>query len=238
MEQIRVKNEVGYISLVGIVADKYPVEYGNYFSLGGYHVLNMWHENFEHLNINKPYLDAVKFGDHHIAIVDEDIPDDYLNDSPCFTGGKGMTQEDYKEVYELMYPRYKELKCMCCESAKYVSVNKHSWTTETVGIRLAQGTCRICRREVLMNNNSEINKEVYDKLRQIQKEAPSESGLYVAPHRMKTKDAMIIEAGAVYAPNPALLSRYANKEVNKDFYGMVKISDLKEQSNNEEDEKL
>lgn len=237
------------MSLVGIITDSYPVDYGNYFSLGGYHVLNMWHENLEHLNIKKPYLDAVKFGDRHIVIVDEDIPDEYLNDDPCFTGGGRMSPDEYREVYEFMYTRFKNLKCMCCSSAQYKSVRTTSGISSKVGISLSKGRCLICEREVLLNNNAEISQDIWDKLYAIHKEAPSESGVYFAPWRIKTTTEVLsedispemlnksrysineVESG--FNPSKKIESRYTTKKVNKDFYGMIKVDDFKDDKKGE-----
>jgi hypothetical protein len=219
METIKVKNEVGYVSLVGIIGDDYPLDRGNYFSLGGYHVLNMWYENFEHLGIRRDYIDAVKIGNKHIIIIDEDIPDDYLNNKPCFTGGGGMTKELYKEVFDFMFPKFHDLKCLCCESANNVSVSFHTGIIGGGGgISLAQGNCMICGREVLTNNNSEINQDVWDKLRDIQKGIKN-GGVYLAPWRVLREGEEIAED-----PTPENQTRYERKH-NR---GMIKKSDLKE----------
>lgn len=231
MEQIRVKNQVGYVSLVGFMEDKFPMKHGNYFSLGGYHVLNMWYENFKHLNLNKEYIDAVKFGDKNIVIVDADIPDDYLNNEPCFTGGGRTNPEINKEIYEFMFPKFKELKCMCCESAKYVSVYIHSYLSNRSGISLSRGACEICSRKILLNNKFEVSQEIYDKLQKIWHESPSEANLFLAPYQLATH----IEVDD-WKPDAKLLSRYAKKRVNQNYYGIIKISDLKEQENKNENE--
>lgn len=235
MEQVRVKNQIGYVSLVGICGEKYPLDFGNYFSLGGYHVLNMWYENFKHLRLDKEYIDAVKFGDGHIVIVDADIPEDYLNDKPCFTGGSGTTPEVNKEIYEFMFPRHQKLKCMCCESANYTSVFKHMVHTNKAGISLSKGRCRICSREVLMNNNSEVDEETYNDLKKIYDKAPSNSGYYLMPYSMVESGPVIFESEE-WEPNKNLLSRYAVKKINKNFYGMTKMSDLKEDNDKKDND--
>lgn len=160
MKQIKVKNEIGYVSLVGFIENEFPMKNGNYFSLGGFHVLNMWEENFTHLKINKSEIDAIQFGEKNIVIIDESIPDDYLNDDPCFTGGRGTTPEVNKEIYEFMYTRFKKLKCMCCSSAQYKSVRKSSAISSKAGISLSKGRCAICLREVLLNNKAEVSQDM------------------------------------------------------------------------------
>ena len=209
------------MSLVGIITDSYPVDYGNYFSLGGYHVLNMWYENLEHLNIKKPYLDAVKFGDRHIVIVDEDIPDEYLNNDPCFTGGGGMTQEDYREVYEFMHPEYKDLDCMCNNQAGYLSVSHRSWGGDAAGIKLYRGICLICDRTVFKNNDVEVSEDIYNKLSEIKKEVPHEPIIF-APYVAVN----IVDESSLNI-NPDSLSRYSKKKINSNFYKEIKTSNDK-----------
>lgn len=243
MKQIKVKNEIGYVSLVGFFENEFPMKNGNYFSLGGFHVLNMWEENFTHLKIDKPEIDAIQFGESHIIIIDDSIPDNYLNDDPCFTGGRGTTPEVNKEIFEFMYTRFNKLKCMCCSSAQYKSVRTTSGISSKVGISLSKGNCLICEREVLLNNNTEISQEIWDKLLAIHKEAPSESGMYLAPWRIETTTEVLsedispemlnksrysineVESG--FNPSKNLESRYATKKVNSEFYGMIKVDDLK-----------
>jgi len=211
VEQIKVENKIGYVSLVGILNEKYPIDRGNYFSLGGYHVLNMWHENFEHLNLKKDYIDAVKFG-RGIIIIDNDIPDDYLNNKPCFTGGGGMYKEDRIEVLRYMFPGFDKLKCMCCDSAKHVSVHFDSRTMgASGGINLSSGTCMICDRKVFTHNDMEVSEEVYFKLRDIRESIPYD-GTYLAPYKIVT----------ITPDIPDLTnSRYSKKEINPNFYSTI-----------------
>jgi hypothetical protein len=248
MKQIKVKNKIGYVSLVGFFENGFPMKNGNYFSLGGFHVLNMWEENFTHLKIDKPEIDAIQFGEKHIVIIDESIPDDYLNDDPCFTGGRGTTPEVNKEIYEFMYTRFKNLKCMCCSSAQYKSVRKSSAISSRAGISLSKGRCAICLREVLLNNKAEVSQEIWDKLLAIHSEAPSEQGMYLAPWRTVTTTEVISETDISpdmltksrysikevdldeFKPSKKLKSRYATKKVNSEFYGIIKIDDLKEEN--------
>jgi len=260
MKKIKVKNEIGYVSLVGFLKKDFPMEHGNYFSLGGFHVLNMWYENFKHLALEKEFIDAIQFGESHIIIVDESIPDDYLNDDPCFTGGRGTTPEVNKEIYEFMYPRFSKLKCMCCSSAQYKSVRKSSSISSKAGISLSKGRCLICTREVLLNNNAEVSQEIWDKLLAVHSDAPSEQGVYLAPWRFETATASVSEdispemltksrysiydltapfarstaqnkneVGSEFKPSKTLKSRYATKKVNSEFFGMIKVDDLRDE---------
>jgi hypothetical protein len=236
MEEIKVDNRVGYVSLVGILGDDFPLSHGNYFSLGGYHVLNMWHENFEHLNITKDKIDAVKFGDNHIVIIDDDIPEDYLNDKPCFTGGRGVNKELYKEVYDYMFPKFDKLKCLCCESANNVSVffNVRTVGKGTGGIALSKGNCRICGREVFANNNEEVSEEVYNKLREIKDSIPYD-GVYLSPYTITT----VMDKGHVYAPDipDGIKSRYSKKKIDSSLYGTTKVGKESDEPKKEEVEK-
>jgi hypothetical protein len=213
MQKVRVKNDIGYVSLVGINKEKYPVDYGNYFSLGGFHVLNMWYENFKHLELDKEFIDAVQFGDRHIVIIDEDVPDDYLNNEPCFTGGGGMTKGDRIDVLNYMFPGFSRLKCMCCDSAKHVSVSFNMGGGNSGGINLSKGTCMICDRQVFTNHKIEVSEEIWKQLYKISKSIPYD-GAYLAPYRIVTS----IDPGFIYDETK---SRYYKKEVDPNSYGEV-----------------
>lgn len=227
MKQIKVKNEIGYVSLVGILEKEHPLSFGNYFSLGGFHVLNMWYENFKHLNINKSLIDAVQFGDSHIVIVDKSIPDGYLNDEPCFTGGPGLSVDNYKELYDFMFPRYKDLKCLCCDSAKYVSVRKEIGRSAKAGLSLWEGKCRICNRHVYLNQNKEVDDKLWEELNKIYNKAPSEAGLVYVNWSIET---LKPEITGLENYDPKLLSRYAEKSVNSKYYSYIRAEDRKDKN--------
>lgn len=165
MKEITVKTNVGYVSLVEILGKDFPLSYGNYFSLGNHHVINMWHENFKHLIktgvIKTDTLKGMEFG-FGIVLTDKQIPKDYLNERPCFTGSHG-TIKDIKGIFKLMFPQYKDNECMCNEESEYVSVNINSWRAEEKGIQLSEGICYLCNRVVKMNNRREVSEEEYKK---------------------------------------------------------------------------
>ena len=79
---------IGFVSLVGVMATKFPLNRGNYFSLqtseGGYEVFNMWYEDLEHLIETKvvEFPIQIKVLDERWCVVyDSRIPKEYLSES-------------------------------------------------------------------------------------------------------------------------------------------------------------
>lgn len=84
-------------SLIGVMGNP-PFDHGNYFWFNEGRCINMWLENMEAL-INDGTLDDKKIkvdiwedrkkenrGSRYVVVVDERIPKEYINNSPCFTG--------------------------------------------------------------------------------------------------------------------------------------------------------
>ena len=160
------------VSLVGFITKEFPMKYGNYFGSEKHHVLNMWYENLKHLIdigvLNRAdKLEGVAFGGG-IVITDSRIPKDYLNTSLCFTGGRGI--DNMEELYKFFYKEFSGLDCLCCEQANMVSYRPTMYTMGDYHIKLTQGNCNICSREIYTNNGKEINKTEFDVLHEELKE--------------------------------------------------------------------
>jgi len=92
VERREIEASVGMHSLVGIHGDP-PYGHGNYFSFSsGPRCVNMWAENMNHL-IETGVIDEEievelwRTNDKEWAVVvDDRAPDDYVEESPCFTG--------------------------------------------------------------------------------------------------------------------------------------------------------
>jgi hypothetical protein len=80
---------VGYVSCVGCMGNKYPKNYGNYFSLvtskgKQYEIANFWYENLEYLLENNvvSYPLEIKVLDKKWAIIhDTRIPDNFYSET-------------------------------------------------------------------------------------------------------------------------------------------------------------
>jgi hypothetical protein len=167
MEKVKIRvSKVSYVSLVGFIANEFPMKHGNYFGCDGYHMLNMWHENLEHLIDSgvlkeSDALEGMAFGGG-VVITDSRVPEGYLNKSLCFTGGGGVDNID--ELYKFFYKEFSGLDCLCNEKANMVSYSPTMHTMGDYEIKLTRGSCRICKREIYTNNGKEINKEEFDVL--------------------------------------------------------------------------
>ena len=223
IEKIKVKLEYGMVSLVGVHGTP-PLSHGNYFSLGGYYIVNMWYENLNHLNIQKEYLDGIKFGDGHVILIDEDIPDDFLNDKPCFTGSGGISKEAQKAIYKYMYPQFESLDCMCNYEADYKSFSPNSYRTSKAGLSLKSGTCSCCDREIKMNGDDEVTPEVFNQLVEIYNNFESKR-----PTSFMMKNIVVDGEVKMFAeqlePDEALDTRYANKVRDNLYGGALKQSE-------------
>lgn len=220
-----ISTQIGSSSLVGIVQDGFPLPYGNYFTMGGYSILNMWLENLEHLReeggvlSNIPTLKAYcsKLGSTAI-IVDERIPKNYLNETLCFTGASfpkaGLA---YREAYRLVTPDWETdpKTCFCDEKYNRKSV---AWYMVNTMKGVKEGTCRICARTFLHH---------FD---------PVPAGLITIPYVMKMKipevrlmDSIDTEKEITSLVKdggeglPGLLRRFAEKKVNPNFFGKITI---------------
>lgn len=168
MEKVKIRvSKVSYYSLVGFITREFPMSHGNYFGCDGYHMLNMWHENLEHLIDSgvlkkSDELEGMAFGGG-VVITDSRIPEGYLNKSLCFTGGGGVDNLD--ELYRFFYKEFSGLDCLCCEQANMVSYNRTMGTYGDYPIKLTAGNCHICKREIYTNNGTEVNKEEFAELR-------------------------------------------------------------------------
>lgn len=109
----RLPAQVGCVSLVGINTDKYPVGYGNYFSLNqmyGPYIVNMWAENFEEIVRRNRMADIevtvfAREADPRQCIgvvTDERIPAEWLNKKFCITGHGWPSVAICKAVHEFM----------------------------------------------------------------------------------------------------------------------------------------
>ena len=164
MEKVKIKvSAVTYISLVGFIANEFPMRRGNYFGCDKYHVLNMWHENLKHLIetgvLQKDEeIEGMSFG-NGIVITDSKIPKDFLNDKMCFTGDGGV--DDIDELYKFFYKDFKGLDCMCCKEANMISYFPTMRTMGDYPINLTKGQCRICERNIYTNNDEEITEKEF-----------------------------------------------------------------------------
>lgn len=156
--------KIGYVSLVGIITHRFPLSFGNYFSCDGYHMLNMWYENWNHLletGVIKE-TDKIKgtaFG-NGVIITDPKIPKDYLNKKLCFTGSHGGIGP-MDDLYKFFYQEFSKLKCMCCEEAEYSSYVCNQRTVGNYPMQLDSGYCRICNRKLYFNYGKEISEDEY-----------------------------------------------------------------------------
>lgn len=95
-------------SLVGTIGEP-PYSHGNYFTFSEPQVrcLNMWHENMVHL-AKKDVIDDIEVeiyedGDKAWAVVvDDRVPDEYIENEPCYTGYDAPP----KRIRKIMNERY------------------------------------------------------------------------------------------------------------------------------------
>ena len=94
---------VGMTSCVGIHADKYPLSFGNYCSIGGlgneYYCCNMWAENvteFSRLHPDIKNVEVKIFG-NICYVIDNRIPVKWRN-SFCLTGSGASSAEDLRNL--------------------------------------------------------------------------------------------------------------------------------------------
>ena len=165
MKKIKLKvSEGGYVSLVGFIRHEFPMKHGNYFSLDGHHVLNMWYENLAHLKESgvigdQDELEAMEFKGGAV-ITDPRIPEEYLNKTLCFTGAHGEIGP-LDELYKFFHKDLNHLECLCCEEAGYVSYRVSCRTMGDYPFALTEGRCHLCRRPIFMNHGREISQEEY-----------------------------------------------------------------------------
>lgn len=168
MDTVKIRvSDIGYVSLVGIIGNDYPKSYGNYFSCGGYHMLNMWYENLKHLikigTLNPDdEIDGVVFGGG-IVITDKKIPEGYLNKKMCFTGSH-KSIGPMKELYQFFYRDILVDGCLCTEKTGMVSHTPLMFTMGDYHIKLTRGVCDICKREIFTNNGKEVSQSEFDTL--------------------------------------------------------------------------
>lgn len=88
----KIEASVGRHSLIGVHGDP-PYDHANYFNFAsGPRCVNMWLENMSHLKeigaIKKDIeVELWKSKERLWAVVvDDRVPNDYIQDSPCFTG--------------------------------------------------------------------------------------------------------------------------------------------------------
>jgi len=83
MKTIMIPAKVGLVSLVGVHAESYPTDFGNYFDfLSGERCLNMWAENLKNIGL-KEIKCAVLDG---YAFVIDDRAKGWTHDRLCVTG--------------------------------------------------------------------------------------------------------------------------------------------------------
>lgn len=168
MTTVKIKvSDVGYVSLVCFIKKNFPMSRGNYFSCGGYHMLNMWCENLENLVEtgvlkNDDEIEGVVFGGG-IVITDERIPKGYLNDSMCFTGSHKEIGP-IEDLYKFFYRDALVDGCLCTEKANMVSYRPTMYTMGDYPIKLTRGNCHICKREIFTNNGKEVSTAEFETL--------------------------------------------------------------------------
>lgn len=135
IEERYVPIKCGSVSLIGIYG-KPPFEWGNYFWLvddqenntdfrDGIRIYNMWWENLDALtkiSLTPPLSDrkvkvrvyTMKEKDGHIhkggIIVDERVPEEYLYNKLCFTGGAMPPLEVAEDAYDILGDPTNELE--------------------------------------------------------------------------------------------------------------------------------
>ena len=92
VERRKIEASAGMHSLIGVHGDP-PYGHANYFNFAsGPRCVNMWMENMSHLKeigaIGRQIeVEIWKDEDRAWAVVvDDQVPDNYIEDSPCFTG--------------------------------------------------------------------------------------------------------------------------------------------------------
>jgi len=106
-ETKKIPANVGMQSLVGIMANEYPVGFGNYFYFAnGMRSINMWAENLSHaashyLQDGLVEVDVWSDGDKQWGVVvDERLPEGYTFNKPCFTGCHPPSVDMLREMKE------------------------------------------------------------------------------------------------------------------------------------------
>jgi hypothetical protein len=162
---VEISTSVCMTSLVGIYGEP-PVSHGNYCSVNEGYLLNMWAENLEDLT-SKGILDgkmkAIKFGRGNYVVVDERIPEEYLNKKPCFTSCNGGFEDGDKRMIHHLCDNSVDLnKCLCDQGI-------FSWNKAYVGKGLKGGMCYECRVDITEIKYHNRNKKVIvDKLNELQ----------------------------------------------------------------------
>jgi len=92
VERLMIEASAARYSLIGVHGDP-PYDHANYFRFSnGPRCVNMWMENMTHLRekgVIGPQIEVEVWeneGQSWAVVVDDRVPDDYIQDSPCFTG--------------------------------------------------------------------------------------------------------------------------------------------------------
>jgi hypothetical protein len=93
---------VGQVSLVGILGDDFPLNYGNYFFLNcddgkSYYVSNFYYENFTQITFRNDIqfpIEVKALNERTLMIVDERIPKDWFPSVMVST----LLEEEFKTL--------------------------------------------------------------------------------------------------------------------------------------------
>lgn len=101
----KIKIDITGHSLIG-TDDDYPIDWGNYFWINDYRVVNFWMENLKELmdrNIIDDEIDVILYEDDRFCLIfDERIPQEWYYKKVCTTGYKTPSKEIAEEMYFLM----------------------------------------------------------------------------------------------------------------------------------------
>lgn len=117
-EEVYLPTVVGTQSLIGVSPQR-PCSWGNYFWIpnpdpgaGSIRILNMWAENLE--EARKRFLPdgkvkVLRYGNRAI-VIDDRIPDEWLYNKLCFTGGGGIDLDAAFVFYSILGDPTNELE--------------------------------------------------------------------------------------------------------------------------------
>lgn len=91
------------MSLIGVGPER-PTSWGNYFWITDrIRILNMWWENLASLKYELENTVKVRIYDDEFGIIiDERVPEEYLYNKLCYTGGRFPPKEIVKDIFNLL----------------------------------------------------------------------------------------------------------------------------------------